>query len=90
MLAERALSRWRRRFACVAEATALRMMLAATVVYGKETSVSSRRPAATPYTSTYPYNPTSRFWTNSLFENRPADAMGVRADGSAGMEEKRL
>ena len=32
----------------------------------------------TVYTSTYPYNPYLVPWTNSLFENAPADAMGVR------------
>ena len=31
------------------------------------------------YTSTYPYNPYLVPWTNSLFENAPADAMGVRS-----------
>ncbi len=30
------------------------------------------------YTSTYPYNPYLVPWTNSLFENAPADAIGVR------------
>jgi pyruvate/2-oxoacid:ferredoxin oxidoreductase beta subunit len=33
----------------------------------------------TVYTSTYPYNPYLVPWTNSLFENAPAMAMGVRA-----------
>ena len=33
----------------------------------------------TVYSSTYPYNPFSVPWTNSLFENGPTDAMGVRA-----------
>lgn len=33
----------------------------------------------TVYGSTYPYNPYAVPWTNSLFENGPTDAMGVRA-----------
>jgi pyruvate/2-oxoacid:ferredoxin oxidoreductase beta subunit len=33
----------------------------------------------TVYTSTYPYNPYLVPWTNSLFENAPAMAMGVRS-----------
>jgi len=33
----------------------------------------------TVYGSTYPYNPYAVPWTNSLFENGPADAMGIRA-----------
>src|SRR3981189_1865813 len=33
----------------------------------------------TVYTSTYPYNPYQVAWTNSLFENGPAVALGVRA-----------
>jgi pyruvate/2-oxoacid:ferredoxin oxidoreductase beta subunit len=37
-------------------------------------------PRAKPvYASTYPYNPYLVPWTNSLFENAPADAMGIRA-----------
>ena len=43
------------------------------------------------YTSTYPYNPYIVPWTNSLFENGPAVAMGVRAKWDQnGMEDKRL
>src|SRR5271156_1917918 len=47
------------------EGTALRMLCAATG-------------CNTVYTSTYPYNPYLVPWTNSLFENAPADAIGVR------------
>ena len=63
------------------EATALRMMLAATgFVYGKENiGIVAATGCNTVYTSTYPYNPYLVPWTNSLFENAPADAMGVRA-----------
>ena len=42
---------------------------------------SSPPPAATTvFGSTYPYNPYRVPWTNSLFENAPADAMGIRAE----------
>ena len=45
----------------------------------------------TVYTSTYPYNPYVIPWTNSLFENAPAVAMGVRARWDAqGWQRKRL
>src|SRR5439155_3926058 len=45
----------------------------------------------TVYTSTYPYNPYSISWTNALFENAPADAMGVRARwNQLGWNKKRL
>ncbi len=62
------------------EATALRMMLAATgFVYGaKNVGLVASTGCNTVYTSTYPYNPYTVPWTNSLFENGPADAMGVR------------
>jgi pyruvate/2-oxoacid:ferredoxin oxidoreductase beta subunit/NAD-dependent dihydropyrimidine dehydrogenase PreA subunit len=63
------------------EATAIRMMLAATgFVYGKESlGIVNSTGCSTVYASTYPYNPYLVPWTNSLFENSPADAMGVRA-----------
>ncbi len=63
------------------EATVLRMMLAATgFVYGaKNIGLVAATGCNTVYTSTYPYNPYLVPWTNSLFENAPADAMGVRA-----------
>ncbi|HAM73746.1 MAG TPA: thiamine pyrophosphate-binding protein [Verrucomicrobiales bacterium] len=63
------------------EGTALRMMLAATgFVYGRENiGIVNSTGCSTVYASTYPYNPYLIPWTNSLFENAPADAMGIRA-----------
>jgi len=63
------------------EATAIRMLLAATgFVYGAENiGVVAATRCNTVYGSTYPYNPYLVPWTNSLFENAPADAMGIRA-----------
>ncbi|MBI4523993.1 MAG: 4Fe-4S binding protein [Deltaproteobacteria bacterium] len=62
------------------EATAIRMMLAATgFVYGPEKiAVVAATGCNSVYASTYPYNPYLVSWTNSLFENAPADAMGIR------------
>ncbi len=63
------------------EATALRMMLAATgFVHGPENvGVVASTGCNTVYSSTYPYNPFMTPWANSLFENGPTFAMGVRA-----------
>ncbi len=62
------------------EGTALRMMCAATgAKYGDQWGIIAATGCNTVYTSTYPYNPYLVPWTNSLFENAPADAMGVRA-----------
>src|SRR5688572_21492149 len=62
------------------EGTALRMMCAATgAKYGDRWGIIAATGCNTVYTSTYPYNPYLVPWTNSLFENAPADAMGVRA-----------
>jgi pyruvate ferredoxin oxidoreductase beta subunit len=63
------------------EATAIRMMLAATgFVQGPENiGIVASTGCNTVYGSTYPYNPYLVPWTNSLFENAPADAMGIRA-----------
>ena len=62
------------------EGTALRMMCAATgAKYGDQWAIVAATGCNTVYTSTYPYNPYLVPWTNSLFENAPADAMGVRA-----------
>lgn len=75
------------------EATALRMMLAATgFLYGQENvGIVAATGCNTVYTSTYPYNPYRISWTNSLFENAPADAMGVRARwDQLGWKDKRL
>ena len=61
------------------EGTALRMMCAATgLKYGDQWGIVAATGCNTVYTSTYPYNPYLVPWTNSLFENAPADAMGVR------------
>lgn len=63
------------------EATAIRMMLAATgFTFGPDNiGIVASTGCNTVYGSTYPYNPYLVPWTNSLFENGPADAMGVRA-----------
>lgn len=62
------------------EGTALRMMCAATgAKFGDQWGIIAATGCNTVYTSTYPYNPYLVPWTNSLFENAPADAMGVRA-----------
>ncbi len=61
------------------EGTALRMMCAATgLKYGDQWGIVAATGCNTVYTSTYPYNPYLVPWTNSLFENAPADAIGVR------------
>lgn len=62
------------------EATAIRMMLAATgFVHGRESiGIVAATGCNTVYGSTYPYNPYLVTWTNSLFENAPAVAMGIR------------
>ena len=62
------------------EGTALRMMCAATgVKYGSQWGIVAATGCNTVYTSTYPYNPYLVPWTNSLFENVAADAMGIRS-----------
>ena len=63
------------------EATAIRMMLAATgFMCGPDNiGIVASTGCNTVYGSTYPYNPYLVPWTNSLFENGPADAMGIRA-----------
>ena len=75
------------------EGTAIRMMLAATgFVHGKDNiGIVNSTGCSTVYASTYPYNPYLVPWTNSLFENGPADAMGVRARwDQMGWKKKRL
>jgi len=75
------------------EATAIRMMLAAAgFVHGPENiGIVASTGCNTVYGSTYPYNPYLVPWTNSLFENGPADAMGVRARwDQRGWEYKKL
>ncbi len=95
MLAERSLLYVGGAGSCMGcgEATALRMMLAATgFLYGQDSiGIVAATGCNTVYTSTYPYNPYKVSWTNSLFENAPADAMGVRARwDQMGWKNKRL
>jgi len=75
------------------EGTAIRMMAAATgFVHGPEgLAIVAATGCNTVYCSTYPYNPFLVPWTNSLFENAPAVAMGVRAKwDQRGWQAKRL
>jgi pyruvate/2-oxoacid:ferredoxin oxidoreductase beta subunit/Pyruvate/2-oxoacid:ferredoxin oxidoreductase delta subunit len=75
------------------EATALRMLVAATrQVHGAESmGIVASTGCNTVFGSTYPYNPYLVPWTNSLFENSPADALGIRARwDQAGHPERRL
>jgi pyruvate/2-oxoacid:ferredoxin oxidoreductase beta subunit/NAD-dependent dihydropyrimidine dehydrogenase PreA subunit len=61
------------------EGTALRMLCSATgAKYSDQWALVAATGCNTVYTSTYPYNPYLVPWTNSLFENAPADAIGVR------------
>jgi pyruvate/2-oxoacid:ferredoxin oxidoreductase beta subunit/Pyruvate/2-oxoacid:ferredoxin oxidoreductase delta subunit len=61
------------------EGTALRMLCAATgSKFGDQWGLVAATGCNTVYTSTYPYNPYLVPWTNSLFENAPADTIGVR------------
>lgn len=63
------------------EATALRMWMAAIAFQVGEENVGiiNSTGCSTVYGSTYPFNPWGVSWTNSLFENGPTDAMGIRA-----------
>ena len=75
------------------EATAIRMMVAATrQTYGPEgMGIVAATGCNSVFGSTYPYNPYLVPWTNSLFENSPADAMGIRARWEqAGKSDRRL
>ena len=75
------------------EATAIRMLVAATrQVHGPESmGIVAATGCNTVYGSTYPYNPFLVPWTNSLFENAPADALGIRERwNQAGHPERRL
>jgi pyruvate/2-oxoacid:ferredoxin oxidoreductase beta subunit/NAD-dependent dihydropyrimidine dehydrogenase PreA subunit len=61
------------------EGTALRMLCAATgSKHGDQWGLVAATGCNTVYTSTYPYNPYLVPWTNSLFENAPTYAIGVR------------
>ena len=75
------------------EATAIRMLVAATrQTYGSEgMGIVASTGCNTVFGSTYPYNPYLVPWTNSLFENAPADALGIRARWEqAGHGDRRL
>ncbi len=75
------------------EASVLRMFIAATCFkHGPENvGLIAATGCNTVYTSTYPYNPYTLPWANSLFENAPTFAMGVRARwDQQGWEKKRL
>ncbi len=75
------------------EGTAVRMLVAATrQVYGPDSmGIVAATGCNTVFGSTYPFNPFLVPWTNSLFENAPAVALGIRARwDAAGHPERRL
>ena len=75
------------------EATAVRMAVAATrQVHGPESmGIVAATGCNTVFGSTYPYNPYLMPWTNSLFENAPAVALGIRARWDQdGHQDRRL
>ena len=75
------------------EATVLRMWLAALGYhYGQENiGIVAATGCNTVYGSTYPYNPYLVPWTNSLFENAAADAIGIRMRwNQMGWQDKQL
>ncbi|MBI3697787.1 MAG: 2-oxoacid:acceptor oxidoreductase family protein, partial [Acidobacteria bacterium] len=75
------------------EGTALRLMLAATgFVYGADSmGIVAATGCNSVFGSTYPFNPFKVPWTNSLFENSPADALGIRLRwDQEGHPERRL
>jgi pyruvate/2-oxoacid:ferredoxin oxidoreductase beta subunit/Pyruvate/2-oxoacid:ferredoxin oxidoreductase delta subunit len=75
------------------EGTVVRMLMAATLqVYGPESmGIVAETGCNSVFGSTYPYNPFTVPWTNSLFENGPADAMGIRLRwDQAGHADRRL
>jgi pyruvate ferredoxin oxidoreductase beta subunit len=75
------------------EGTVVRMLMAATLqVYGPESmGIVAETGCNSVFGSTYPFNPFTVPWTNSLFENGPADAMGIRLRwDQAGHEDRRL
>ncbi len=75
------------------EATVIRMWLSALgYVYGAENiGIAASTGCNTVYGSTYPYNPYIVPWSNSLFENGPAFAMGIRMRwDQQGWENKQL
>jgi pyruvate ferredoxin oxidoreductase beta subunit len=75
------------------EATAIRMLVAATrQVHGPDSmGIVAATGCNTVFSSTYPFNPFLTPWTNSLFENAPAVALGIRARWDQdGHPERRL
>jgi pyruvate/2-oxoacid:ferredoxin oxidoreductase beta subunit/Pyruvate/2-oxoacid:ferredoxin oxidoreductase delta subunit len=75
------------------EATVIRMWLAALgYKYGAQNlGIVASTGCNTVYGSTYPYNPYLVPWTNSLFENGPADAIGIRLRwDQMGWQDKQL
>ncbi len=75
------------------EGTAIRMMVAATrQVYGPDSmGIVAATGCNSVFGSTYPFNPYLVPWTNSLFENAPAVASGIRLGwDQAGHPERRL
>jgi pyruvate ferredoxin oxidoreductase beta subunit len=75
------------------ESTALRMLIAATrQVHGRDAmGIVAATGCNSVAGSTFPYNPYLVSWTNSLFENAPAVALGIRTRWEqAGDGERRL
>ncbi len=75
------------------EATAIRMLVAATrQVQGPESmGIVAATGCNSVFGATYPYNPYLVPWTNSLFENAPTVAMGIRTRwDQAGHDDRRL
>jgi pyruvate/2-oxoacid:ferredoxin oxidoreductase beta subunit/Pyruvate/2-oxoacid:ferredoxin oxidoreductase delta subunit len=75
------------------EATAMRMLVAATrQIHGPESmGIVAATGCNTVFGSTYPFNPFQLPWTNSLFENAPAVALGIKARWDAdGHPDRRL
>jgi pyruvate ferredoxin oxidoreductase beta subunit len=61
------------------EISAINMALTATSIkYGKDMAIVAATGCNSVYSATYPFNIFDVPWTNSLFENAPAMAMGVR------------
>lgn len=75
------------------EATTIRMMLAATGhAFGAQASaIVAATGCNSVFGATWPYNPFRVPWANSLFENAPAVAMGLRARwNQMGWRDKKL
>jgi len=75
------------------EGTVVRMVTAATLqLYGPQSmGIVAETGCNTVFGSTYPFNPFTVPWTNSLFENGPADALGIRLRwDQAGHADRRL